>query len=67
MDIEIRSLSREESFLYSDSIYKLNQENTPEVGYLDNIDHLKRLISMSGIVIIASVEKKNSWLYDLHV
>lgn len=58
MDIEIRSLSREESFLYSDSIYKLNQENTPEVGYLDNIDHLKRLISMSGIVIIASVEKK---------
>ena len=58
MDTEIRSLSKKESSLYLDSIYKLNQENTPEVGSLENIDHLKSLISMSGIVIIASVEKK---------
>ena len=58
MDTEIRSLSKKESSLYLDSIYKLNQENTPEVGSLENIDHLKSLISMSGIVIIASVENK---------
>ena len=58
MDTEIRSLSKKESSLYLDSIYKLNQENTPEVGSLENIDHLESLISMSGIVIIASVEKK---------
>ena len=58
MDTEIRSLSKKESSLYLDSIFKLNQENTPEVGSLENIDHLKSLISMSGIVIIASVEKK---------
>ena len=58
MDTEIRSLSKEESSVHLDSIYKLNQENTPEVGCLDNIDHLKRLISMSAIVIIASVEKR---------
>ena len=41
MDTEIRSLSKKESSLYLDSIYKLNQENTPEVGSLTNKDHLK--------------------------
>ena len=56
MDTEIRSRSKKESSLYLDSIYRLNQENTPEVGSLENIDHLKSLISMSDIVIIAAVE-----------
>ncbi len=58
MDTEIRRLSRKTSSLYLDSIYKRNQENTPKVGSLEKLDHLKSLISMSGIVIIASVEKK---------
>ena len=58
MDTEIRSLSKKESSLYLDSIYKLNQENTPEVGSLENIDHLKSLISMSTL--------KLSFLSDLY-
>ena len=31
-----------------DAIFKLNQQNTPEVGSLESIEHLKKLIELSA-------------------
>ena len=42
MQTEILNISEDESSEYLDSIYALNQKNTPEVGSLTNEDHLKR-------------------------
>ena len=53
MQIEIRSISRNESFEYLDLIYALNQKNTPEVGSLTSEDHLKKLLSQSDILLCA--------------
>ena len=33
-------------------LYELNQQNVPELGYLDNVSHLKKLIDSSSSIII---------------
>ena len=43
MQTKILSISKGESSEYLDSIYTLNQKNTPEVGSLTNEEHLKKL------------------------
>ena len=44
MQTEILNISKDESSEYLDSIYALNQKNTPEVGSLTNKEHLKKLL-----------------------
>ena len=53
MQTKILSISRGESSKYLDSIYTLNQKNTPEVGSLTNEEHLKKLLSQSNILLCA--------------
>ena len=53
MQTKILSISKGESSEYLDSIYTLNQKNTPEVGSLTNEEHLKKLLSQSNILLCA--------------
>ena len=53
MQTKILSISKDESSEYLDSIYTLNQKNTPEVGSLTNEEHLKKLLSQSNILLCA--------------
>tara|TARA_B100000609_G_scaffold196046_2_gene190910 strand:- start:718 stop:1221 length:504 start_codon:yes stop_codon:yes gene_type:complete len=53
MQIEILSIPKDKSSKYLDSIYALNQKNTPEVGSLNNEDDLNKLLSQSNILLCA--------------
>ena len=41
-----------------DAIFKLNQQNTPEVGSLESIEHLKRLIELSAYNLLMLHDKE---------
>ena len=41
-----------------DAIFKLNQQNTPEVGSLESIEHLKRLIELSAYNLLTLHDKE---------
>ena len=45
---EIHNFSSVSSEDFLEKIYRLNQENTPEVGSLSSIDHLEKLIQYSS-------------------
>lgn len=55
---EIHNFPSELSQEFLERIYKLNQENTPEVGSLSSIEHLEQLIEMSSYQFYVAKEEE---------
>ena len=48
-DIELSIFTKVPDNITLNILYSLNQDNTPEVGELDSIDSLSKLINMSAV------------------
>ena len=51
--LKVTKLTKNLSGKLLENLYSLNQENTPEVGLIDNIDSFATLIELSSTSLLA--------------
>ena len=54
--LKVTKLTKNLSSKLLENLYSLNQENTPEVGSLENIESLSRLFELSSISLLVELE-----------